>query len=285
MSIKFKLYREFGALNSGPVFDAFEAGLHSLGHKLVQAQEDVTVIWSVLWNGRMTGNQAVYDRCRQINRPIIVLEVGGIQRGTTWKVGLNGINRGSFSIDDLDPTRADNLGLILRPWQDRGDNILICCQHERSLQWHNMPRTNQWLDETIKTIRQHSSRKIVVRSHPRSPFTFLESKYQNVVREVPRMIPGTYDDYDLKFNNLHAVINWSSNPGIRAILNGIPAFVGSPSLAYDVANINLINIETPQTPNRQQWLDEYVHTEWSLQEIAQGIPLTRLTLKIVKQLS
>ena len=26
-------------------------------------------------------------------KPVIVLEVGGIKRGITWKVGLNGINR------------------------------------------------------------------------------------------------------------------------------------------------------------------------------------------------
>jgi hypothetical protein len=285
MSIKFKLYREFGALNSSPVFDAFESGLQSLGYQSVSTQEDVAVIWSVLWNGRMSGNQAVYHRSQQTNKPIIVLEVGGIQRGTTWKVGLNGINRGCFSIDSLDLSRAEKLGLTLTPWRNCGDSILICGQHERSLQWQGMPRTAQWVDETINTIRKHTDRRIVVRSHPRCPFTFLESKYQNVAREVPRIIPGSYDDYNLKFKDVHAVVNWSSNPGIRAVLNGIPSFVGPSSLAYNVANTSLENIENPQMPDRQHWLNKYAHTEWNLEEIAKGIPLARLASKIVKHLS
>ena len=224
-------------------------------------------------------------RSLQTGKPVVVLEVGGIQRGTTWKVGLNGINNSCFSTDQLDPTRAEKLGLTLKPWRDRGHNILICSQHERSLQWQGMPRTAQWIDETIKTIRKHTDRKIAVRSHPRCPFTFLESRHLNVVREVPRMIPGTYDDYDLKFKDIHAVVNWSSNPGIRAVIAGIPAFVGPKSLAYDVANSDLKNIENPQMPDRQQWLNEYAHTEWNLQEIAQGTPLARLIPKIIEQLS
>jgi len=285
MSIKFKLYREFGALNSGPIFDSFEAGLLSLGHQSVQQREDVAVIWSVLWNGRMAGNQSIYHRSLQTSRPIVVLEVGGIQRGITWKVGLNGINNGCFSTDNLDPTRAEKLGLVLKPWQDCGNSILICGQHERSLQWQGMPRTAQWVDETTKTIRKYTDRKIVIRSHPRCPFTFLESRHLNVVREVPRMIPGSYDDYDLKFKDTHAVISWSSNPGIRAVIAGVPAFVGPKSLAYNVANTDLKNIENPQKLDRQHWINEYAHTEWNLKEIAEGIPLDRLVPNILKQLS
>jgi len=30
-------------------------------------------------------------------------------------------------------------------------------------------------------------------------------------------------------------------------------------------------------PDRQQWLNDYAHTEYTLEEIAQGIPLNYLT--------
>lgn len=42
--MRFKLYREYGALNSKPIFDAFEQGLQSLGHESVLENEDVAVI-------------------------------------------------------------------------------------------------------------------------------------------------------------------------------------------------------------------------------------------------
>ena len=43
--MRFKLYREYGALNSPPVFDALEQGLRHQGHTIVTENEDVSVIW------------------------------------------------------------------------------------------------------------------------------------------------------------------------------------------------------------------------------------------------
>src|SRR6056297_3665409 len=135
--MKFSLFREYGAQNSKPVFEAFEHSLQEAGHETVtnNMYADVAVIWSVLWNGRMRNNQTVWEHYRQNHRNVIVLEVGGIQRGTTWKVGLNGINRDAyFGETDNDNTRANILGLELKPWRKDGEYILICGQHDKSLQ-------------------------------------------------------------------------------------------------------------------------------------------------------
>lgn len=83
--MRFKLYREYGALNSVPVFAAFEEGLKSQGHEIVDENEDVSVIWSVLWSGRMKPNKLIYEKCRQENRPILIIEVGNLKRGETWR--------------------------------------------------------------------------------------------------------------------------------------------------------------------------------------------------------
>ena len=45
-------------------------------------------------------------------------------------------------------------------------------------------------------------------------------------------------------------------------------------------NKKLENIEKPILFERQKWLNDYAHTEWTLEEISQGIPLKRLTSKI-----
>jgi hypothetical protein len=86
--MRFRLYREYGALNSRPVFDAFEQGLKSLGHEIVNTSDGIPVIWSVLWNGRMTHNEKIY----QTQQPIVIIEVGNLHRGKTWRVSLNHIN-------------------------------------------------------------------------------------------------------------------------------------------------------------------------------------------------
>jgi len=286
----FCLYTDYGALNSKPVFEAFAKSITDAGHTVIYNEPyrvmdhysnyDVAVIWSVLWNGRMTRNKQVWEQNRKLNRPVIVLEVGGIERGTTWKVGLNGINRDAYFGDkDNDRTRADSLGLVCKPWRSNGDFILVCGQHDKSLQWQNMPRMSNWFLNTYDEIRKYTQRPIVFRPHPRCRLEHIERGLKNVYRQEPQHVNGTYDDFDMGFSNVWATVSYSSNPGTHSCINGVPAFVSTHSLAYDVGNdIDfLYDIENPLMPDRQQWLNDYAHTEYTIEEISHGIPLNHLT--------
>lgn len=278
--MKFSLFKEYGALNSGPIFDAFEQSLLAAGHKVCDSDmhSDIAVIWSVLWHGRMLGNKPIWDYYRKTGRNVIVLEVGGIKRGTTWKVGLNGINRDAFfGMSNNDHTKANQLGLSLTDWRSDGEFILLCGQHDKSLQWKNMPSMSNWFLQTYDEIRKYTDRPIVFRPHPRCRLPEIELGLKNVYRQNPSFLTGTYDDFDLLFNNAWATISWSSNPGPQSIINGVPAFVGPSSLAYPVANHDLKNIENPFMPDRTQWLNDLAHTEYTVDEIKNGIALKNLT--------
>ena len=281
--MKFSLWRQHGALNSRPVFDAFADSLVDAGH-VVCANDvscDVDVIWSVLWNGRMAANKRIWEDNQRNKKPTIVLEVGGIKRGTTWKVGLNGINRDAyFGSVGNDSLRADKLGLYLKPWRTNGSYILICGQHEKSLQWENMPNMTAWLGNTINTIRENTDLPIYWRPHPRYPVQYVEQDFKGVIRQTPNKLESTYDDYDFNVRDAWATVCWSSNPGPHSIIAGIPAFVGPSSLAYDVASNDLNDILFPSMPDRRQWLNDYAHTEYTLDEISLGIPLKNLTSKL-----
>ena len=290
----FCLYTDYGALNSKPVFEAFAHSLIDAGHTVIYNEPyrvmnhynnyDVAVIWSVLWNGRMSPNQQVWEVNRNNNKPVIVLEVGGIQRGTTWKVGLNGINRtGYFGDSGNDSTRADSLGLVCKPWRSSGDFILICGQHNKSLQWQDMPSMSNWFLNTYDEIRKYTDRPIIFRPHPRCKLEHIERGLRHVYRQEPKHLTNTYDDFDIGFDNVWATVSYSSNPGSHSILNGVPAFVSNHSLAYDAANdIDFLHdIENPVMPDRTQWLNDYAWTEFTIEEIKNGIPLKRLTNMIL----
>ena len=280
---KFSLWREYGALNSQPIFDAFANSLVGAGYDVSDndRSSDVDVIWSVLWNGRMAPNKDIWQNNQRSAKPTIVLEVGGIKRGTTWKVGLNGINRDAyFSPSGNTSTRAEQLGLKLKPWRSEGSYILICGQHERSQQWETMPNMTAWLGNTINIIREYTDMPIYWRPHPRYPVQYVEQDFKNVIRQNPTKIEDTYDDYDFNVRDAWATVCYSSNPGPHSIIAGIPAFVGESSLAFDVGNNNLHNIMNPNMPDRQQWLNDYAHTEYTLDEISAGIPLKNLTSKL-----
>jgi hypothetical protein len=281
--MKFSLWRQYGALNSRTVFDAFASSLLDAGHVVSNndISSDVDVIWSVLWNGRMAANKRIWEDNRRNKKPTIVLEVGGIKRGTTWKVGLNGINRDAFfSSMGNNSVRADKLGLSLKPWRTNGSYILICGQHEKSLQWENMPNMTAWLGNTINTIRENTDLPIYWRPHPRYPVQYVEQDFKDVIRQTPNKLESTYDDYDFNVRDAWATVCWSSNPGPHSIIAGIPAFVGPSSLAYDVASSNLDDILFPSMPDRRQWLNDYAHTEYTLEEISAGIPLKNLTSEL-----
>ena len=280
--MKFSLWTDYGALNSRPVFDAFATSLVDNGHTVVYNDNtaDVDVIWSVLFNGRMARNKTIWEN----KKPTIVLEVGGIKRGTTWKVGLNGINRDAyFGEQDNDRTRADSLGLVCKPWRSNGDFILICGQHDKSLQWQNMPPMSNWFLNIYDEIRKYTERPIVFRPHPRCRLDHIERGLKNVYRQEPNHIANTYDDFDMGFDNVWATISYSSNPGTHSCINGVPAFVSTHSLAYNISNdIDfLFDIENPMMPDRTQWLNDYAHTEYTLEEISQGIPLKNLTSRLI----
>ena len=278
--MKFSLFREHGAQNSKPVFDAFADSLRSNGHVVVDNSYDcdVGVIWSVLWNGRMAPNKKIWEDFHNLNKKVIVLEVGGLVRGKTWKVAIDGINRdANFGNGGNDSTRANQLGLKLKPWSLGGDRIIICGQHDKSNQWKDMPTMSTWLLDTIKQIRERTDMPIVWRPHPRCPVPGNEHEYKNVRREQPIQVKDTYDDFDFDCTGAYAVVNWSSNPATQAVMQGVPVFVGPSSLAYDVGNKDFTTIGMPKRPDRTQWLNDIAHTEWTLEEIAEGKPLNRLT--------
>lgn len=277
-TMRVSIFDQYGALNSPPVFEAIRTGLDRLGitHTSMDSSADVAVIWSQLWHGRMKNNQGIWETFRKSNRPVLVVEVGMLRRGSSWKLGLNGTGNTAYYGRDLIPNRASHLRLEAKPWSQSGYNIVIAAQRSDSEQWAGQPPTVAWLTETANTIRKYTDRPIIIRPHPRQRINDIPG----CVIEMPRSIPGTYDsfDYERSLSTAWAVINHNSGPGSQAILKGVPAFVGSSSLAAPVGNADLSAINSPARPDRTAWLEQLAHTEWYIDEIASGLPLERLLL-------
>lgn len=272
--MKVKLYKEYGALNSGPVFAALEQGFKRLGCTMVDNAADIDVIWSVLWQGRMRANKNVYDLAKSQGRPVLIIEVGNFFRGRTWRLSFDNINGlGSFANHkNLDFDRAKKLGISLRPEAtNRKKEILIIGQHHNSLQWSNKNSMAEWATRTVEQIREHTDRPIILRPHPRNPFSI---NIPGIKLEHPKQIPGTYDDFNFD-PFYHCVINFNSGPAVRAGIEGVPVITDTSSLAYPISS-SLASIENPQLSDRQEWFLKLCHTEWTIPELQQGVPQQRL---------
>lgn len=236
---------------------------------------DAAVIWSVLWHGRLKPNQAIYEHYRNQNKPVIVMDVGALYRGHTWKIAVNNINALGYygHQTNLDMDRPRKLRLSMATQISRGSSILVAAQHRNSLQTQSLTSIEDWITQTVAEIKNHTDRPIIVRPHPRSPLNanFVPG---SVLVEKPEQIRGTYDNFDLRFD-FHAVVNYNSGPGIQAVIEDCPAVVDSTSLAHPVG-ISIGQIENPPVVDRDHWFIEITHTEYTVDEIRRGTWINRL---------
>lgn len=264
-------------MNSKPVMAAF---LDCCQAASIQTQEnsmtaDAAVIWSVLWHGRMKPNKAVYEHYRSQGRPVIIIEVGALYRGETWKVAVNHITSAGYygHQDNVDRNRPAQLRISLATQINPGPEIIIAAQHQRSLQVAGIDSMESWILTQIQLLRNSTDRPIRIRPHPRSPVN-LSRLPAGVSTEQPRPVPNTYDGFDMHFN-CHAVVNLNSGPGIQAAISGCRPVVDQSSLAGPVA-VNYADIEQPYIIDREQWLTEICHTEYTVQELREGLWLKRI---------
>ena len=246
----------------------------------IQTQEnsmtaDAAVIWSVLWHGKMRPNQAVYDHYRNQNKPVIVIDIGALYRGTTWKLAVNHITRDGYygHEHDLNWDRPKQLQISLATQVNPRPEIIIAAQHRNSLQVAGISSMEEWVLMQVQQLRSSTDRPICIRAHPRSP---LRMPYmpENTTMEVARPVANTYDSFDMHFN-CHAVVNHNSGPGIQAGIAGCRPIVSHSSLAYPVA-VGMSDIEQPYDIDRELWLTKICHTEYTVEELGQGIWLKRI---------
>jgi len=265
------------AKNSVPVMDAVLDSLQACG---IQTQEnslnsDAVVIWSVLWHGRMAQNQQVYQHYRAQNKPVIVIEVGALYRGRTWKLAVNNVTSQGYygHLDNLDWDRPGKLKISLATQAITKPEIIIALQHIRSLQVSHIPDMGEWLKQTISILRNNTDRPITVRPHPRCrmPMPVLPP---DIKIAQPRQLVNTYDSFDMHFD-CHAVVNYNSGPGIQAAIAGVRPMVDYTSLAYPV-NVGYPDIEQPYERDRQLWLTQICHTEYTIEELRTGVWLKRI---------
>lgn len=273
-------------MNSKPIFDVFIKSLRDAGETVYlnkSVNADVAVIWSVLWRGRMEQYRKIWNQYRSKGKPVIVIEVGGLRRNASFKIGINGINRDAdFANQEFDDKRWPLFKHELRPWNPTGEMIVICGQHDASEQWKGLPRMENWIKQNIIEIRKYTTRPILVRPHPRNPINFSEKDFENVKIRMPKRDHRTYDDTDFRatLERTWAVVNHSSNPAMEAVIHGIPVFVSKSSLCHDVGNTELRDINTPAMPNRIAWANRLSYTEWFKDEIEQGLPWQRIKARL-----
>jgi hypothetical protein len=174
---------------------------------------------------------------------------------------------------DIDPTRwqkiSANLNIRLAPYRTSGSYILVCLQRNGGWSMKGL-NVQTWLDQTILKIRQYSNRPILVRMHPgdKKIKQVLKINHRNVTVS-PQERPLTVD-----LKNAWATVVHNSSPSVASVIEGVPAFltdsIPQHSQSFDVANIDISNIENPVMPDRQAWVERLSMCHWNFDELKSG---------------
>jgi hypothetical protein len=105
-------------------------------------------------------------------------------------------------------------------------------------------------------------------------------KIPGIIIDQPKRVPNTYDDFNI-FYNYHCVINHNSGPAVQAAIRGVPVICDASSLASQLSG-TIENIEKITLPDREDWFLKLSHTEWTVEEISNGLPQSRLINKILQ---
>lgn len=179
-----------------------------------------------------------------------------------------------FGAQNSPPDRWERMqaefGIQLRPYRTDGSHIVVIGQVPLDASLRGVD-VSEWLQETVRAIREISGRPILVRLHPSTRWRYAE-KVKNAFAGRPD-ITVTAGERPLAedLSGAWTCATLSSGAAVDALIEGIPPICLSPaSLAYKICSRDLADIERPKQPDREQFMRDLAYSQWSLAEMADG---------------
>ena len=244
------------------------------------------------------------NNCRDKNIPLITFDGGLLSSfgnvSTSpdhhFRVSLyTPMNDGNFLSDNSPSDRWEMLvkkfNVKYEPWKisKKDEPILFGLQPKDNWSMNELDPID-WFNDVYKKLRPLTKRKFIVRPHPNNVSNILERS-----KELPEDIELQYiqknfvgdekKHYRFHFqealNNCHAFVTHNSTASVDSCIRGVPTFVTSDlALCWSVANKALTKIESPEYPDREQWVNDLGYKLWSIKEIKDGTVYKRFKSKL-----
>jgi hypothetical protein len=139
-------------------------------------------------------------------------------------------------------------------WRKTGSKILLVLSTHKPFEYYGEDR-DRWIEKTIKHLKKHSDREIVIREK---------------AGRGERTNDTIYDALD---DDIYALVTYNSIAAVEAVQYGIPAFALAPTAAAPVCSNDLSRIEDPVMPDEDviyKWLSSIAYSQFSLDEMLAG---------------
>lgn len=259
--------RAYLGIRSAPHYraDAFATGLKAAGHEVrhgpPQQFDSQTLL--LIWN-RYSEWDSFGTQVERAGGKVLVAENGyighdGVSPHSMENRDVYALARGGHNGSGWTPEgsaeRWEALRVDLQPWRTDGAHIVVAPNRSFGRPGYIMPL--DWAAQTAKRLRELTKREVRIRPHP-----------GNAAAKKPLA-------EDLR--DAWATIIWASSAGVHSLLAGVPVIAQAPAwIAMGAAGTDLAQIESPPMPDRLPAMHKLASAQWTLDEIASGLPFARL---------
>jgi lipopolysaccharide biosynthesis glycosyltransferase len=194
--------------------------------------------------------------CKEQGRDFYYIDTGYFGNGR--KKNFHRITKNSMqnidSVIDRPADRFQATGISLTKFRP-GSKILICPPSAKVMVFYNLD-LEQWMQETIETIKKYTDREIVIRlKKPRS---------ERVHNDTMAMALS---------QDIHCMVTFNSIAATESLLLGKPAFTLGPNAAQSLCLSDLSKIENPYIPTLDEvhkWACHLAYAQFTEVEMRNG---------------
>lgn len=225
--------------------------------------------YNIVW-GILRGYDKLIEYCKENNKNYIYVDHSYILARGESKGQRFRVTRNSAQAIDMKPHQSERWKMLersIQSWRSEGKNIVICPPTPAMCSYYKL---QNWTNETIKIIKQHSNRPIVIRMKP-NEVNVLEKEQGIWPIKIRNKKNINQRPLNEELEDAFCVVTFNSNVAVEALLNGVPAFVSKYSIAAPVCETDLSKIETPKRIDLQPWLNHIAYSQFSANEIRSGM--------------
>jgi len=151
----------------------------------------------------------------------------------------------------------------IKQWNKKGHKILVLPPTNAMA---NFFSAENWLANTLKTLKDNTDRPIVVREKPYNPTITVDEVGATVKVDKPTNHQGKID-----WSEYYATVTYNSNTMVASLSNGVPVFCDPKNCAAaPISETDFSRIETPKYGDRVALFSSLAYNNWNMDEMANG---------------
>jgi hypothetical protein len=174
---------------------------------------------------------------------------GYLGRPQYHRISVGNYHPGRYLMDlDKPNDRYKAHNLELKPWKKEGEFILLCAVSKFNLAVYGLELDYE-LEQTTELIERYTDLPVVLRGRKARHIEPLEEQIKKAF----------------------AVVTWSSNCSVEALIEGVPCFLRCTAAASPLCLNDLSRINEPFYPeDREKWLHNLSYCQFGIEEIIDG---------------